>query len=232
MSGVHTAAIRRAIRQNALGLFFGTVFLAALIGQSFAGWSVFNDTQTAEGLDPIGWLEYVTSSSFTADVAENWQSEYLQFLLYIWATVWFVQRGSPESKEADQTGLESDADQEVGPHAGPRSPRWAAVGGLRRAVFSHSLLLVMGGVFVASWAAQSAAGVVAHDEQQLLDLEAPVTWVQYVGSADFWNRTLQNWQSEFLAVGSMAVLSVFLRERGSPESKPVGAAHDDTGAAG
>jgi len=232
VSGVHTAAIRRAIRQNALGLFFGTVFLAALIGQSFAGWSVFNDTQTAEGLDPIGWLEYVTSSSFTADVAENWQSEYLQFLLYIWATVWFVQRGSPESKEADQTGLESDADQEVGPHAGPRSPRWAAVGGLRRAVFSHSLLLVMGGVFVASWAAQSAAGVVAHDEQQLLDLEAPVTWVQYVGSADFWNRTLQNWQSEFLAVGSMAVLSVFLRERGSPESKPVGAAHDDTGAAG
>jgi len=232
VSGVHTAAIRRAIRQNALGLFFGTIFLAALIGQSFAGWSVFNDTQTAEGLDPIGWLEYVTSSSFTADVAENWQSEYLQFLLYIWATVWFVQRGSPESKEADQTGLESDADQEVGPHAGPRSPRWAAVGGLRRAVFSHSLLLVMGGVFVASWAAQSAAGVVAHDEQQLLDLEAPVTWVQYVGSADFWNRTLQNWQSEFLAVGSMAVLSVFLRERGSPESKPVGAAHDDTGAAG
>ena len=232
MSGVHTAAIRRAIRQNALGLFFGTIFLAALIGQSFAGWSVFNDTQTAEGLAPIGWLEYVTSSSFTADVAENWQSEYLQFLLYIWATVWFVQRGSPESKEADQTGLESDADQEVGPHAGPRSPRWAAVGGLRRAVFSHSLLLVMGGVFVASWAAQSAAGVVAHDEQQLLDLEAPVTWVQYVGSADFWNRTLQNWQSEFLAVGSMAVLSVFLRERGSPESKPVGAAHDDTGAAG
>jgi len=232
VSGVHTAAIRRAIRQNALGLFFGTIFLAALIGQSFAGWSVFNDTQTAEGLAPIGWLEYVTSSSFTADVAENWQSEYLQFLLYIWATVWFVQRGSPESKEADQTGLESDADQEVGPHAGPRSPRWAAVGGLRRAVFSHSLLLVMGGVFVASWAAQSAAGVVAHDEQQLLDLEAPVTWVQYVGSADFWNRTLQNWQSEFLAVGSMAVLSVFLRERGSPESKPVGAAHDDTGAAG
>ena len=232
MSGVHTAAIRRAIRQNALGLFFGTIFLAALIGQSFAGWSVFNDIQTAEGLAPIGWLEYVTSSSFTADVAENWQSEYLQFLLYIWATVWFVQRGSPESKEADQTGLESDADQEVGPHAGPRSPRWAAVGGLRRAVFSHSLLLVMGGFFVASWAAQSAAGVVAHDEQQLLDLEAPVTWVQYVGSADFWNRTLQNWQSEFLAVGSMAVLSVFLRERGSPESKPVGAAHDDTGAAG
>ena len=224
--------MRRFLRQNSLSLFFGAIFLAALVGQSFAGWAAFNDTQVSEGLATIGYGEYVTSSSFAADVAENWQSEYLQFLLYIWATVWFVQRGSPESKEADQTGLESDADQEVGPHAGPRSPRWAAVGGLRRAVFSHSLLLVMGGVFVASWAAQSAAGVVAHDEQQLLDLEAPVTWVQYVGSADFWNRTLQNWQSEFLAVGSMAVLSVFLRERGSPESKPVGAAHDDTGAAG
>ncbi|PZE61465.1 hypothetical protein DEJ33_06595 [Curtobacterium sp. MCPF17_047] len=226
------SAVRKAVRQNALGLFFGGILVAALVGQSFAGWAVFNDTQTAEGLDPIGWLEYVSSSSFTADVAENWQSEYLQFLLYIWTTVWFVQRGSPESKEQDQTGLESDADQEVGPHAGPRSPRWAAVGGLRQALFSHSLLLVMGGVFLASWAAQSAAGVVAYDEQQLLDLEAPVTWAQYVVSADFWNRTLQNWQSEFLAVGSMAVLSVFLRERGSPESKPVGAAHDDTGAEG
>ncbi|WIB26870.1 DUF6766 family protein [Curtobacterium sp. MCSS17_015] len=224
--------VRRFLRDNSLGLFFGALFLAAVVGQSFAGWSAFNDTQTASGLLPIGYVEYVTSSSFTTDVAENWQSEYLQFLLYIWATVWFVQRGSPESKELDQRGLESDEDQEVGAHAGPRSPRWAAVGGLRQAVFSHSLLLVMGAVFLLSWAAQSAAGAVSYDEEQLLDLEAPVTWAQYVVSADFWNRTLQNWQSEFLAVGSMAALSVFLRERGSPESKPVGAADDDTGAEG
>jgi hypothetical protein len=224
--------VRRFLAQNSLSLFFGGLFLAALVGQSFAGWAAFNDSQTADGLVPVGWPEYVTSSSFAADVAENWQSEYLQFLLYIWATVWFVQRGSPESKEPSQAGRESDHDQEVGTAARPDSPRWAAVGGLRRALFSHSLLIVMGAVFVLSWLAQSVAGTVAYDEEQLASLEAPVSWSGYVTGADFWNRTLQNWQSEFLAVGSMVVLSVYLRERGSPESKPVGARDDDTGAEG
>ena len=87
----------------------------------------------------------------------------------------------------------------------------------------------MGAVFAGSWLAQSVAGHVAYDEQQLLDLSAPVSWGEYLASADFWSRTLQNWQSEFLAVGSMAVLSVYLRERGSPESKAVGAPQAETG---
>ncbi|WP_175529570.1 DUF6766 family protein [Curtobacterium sp. UNCCL20] len=224
--------MRMFVRQNSLSLFFGAIFLAALVGQSFAGWASFNDTQVSEGLATIGYGEYVTSSSFAADVAENWQSEYLQFLLYIWATVWFVQRGSPESKESGQVGTESDRDQEVGGFAGPGAPSWARARGPRRAVFSHSLLIVMGTIFLLSWLAQSVAGVVAFNEEQLASLEAPLTWGQYLFGSDFWNRTLQNWQSEFLAVGSMAVLSVYLRERGSPESKPVGARHDDTGAEG
>ncbi|PZF54118.1 hypothetical protein DEJ23_13335 [Curtobacterium sp. MCSS17_008] len=224
--------MRHFVRQNSLSLFFGALFLLALVGQSFAGWYAFNDTQTAEGLATIGYGEYVTSSSFATDVAENWQSEYLQFLLYIWATVWFVQRGSPESKEPSGVGRESDHDQEVGAAARPGSPRSAAAVGLRQTLFSHSLLIVMGTVFVLSWLAQSVAGTVAFNEEQLASLEPPVTWIGYVTSADFWNRTLQNWQSEFLAVGSMVVLSVFLRERGSPESKPVGARDDDTGAEG
>jgi len=220
------------VRQNSLSLFFGAIFLAALVGQSFAGWASFNDTQVSEGLATIGYGEYVTSSSFAADVAENWQSEYLQFLLYIWATVWFVQRGSPESKESGQVGTESDRAQEVGGFAGPGAPSWARARGPRRTVFSHSLLIAMGTIFLLSWLAQSVAGVVAFNEEQLASLEAPLTWGQYLFGSDFWNRTLQNWQSEFLAVGSMAVLSVYLRERGSPESKPVGARHDDTGAEG
>ena len=84
-------------------------------------------------------------------------------------------------------------------------------------------------VFVLSWLAQSIAGQVSFNEEQLASLEAPVTWAEYAVSPDFWSRTLQNWQSEFLAVGSMAVFSVYLRQRGSPESKPVGAPHDETG---
>ncbi|MGC0337879.1 hypothetical protein RKD20_002913 [Streptomyces sp. SLBN-8D4] len=90
----------------------------------------------------------------------------------------------------------------------------------------------MGAVFLASWLVQSATGVSAYNERQLRQLQAPIGWPQYLGSADLWNRTLQNWQSELLAVASMAILSVYLRQRGSPESKPVGAAHSATGVEG
>jgi hypothetical protein len=92
-------------------------------------------------------------------------------------------------------------------------------------VFSRSLGLTMAGIFLLSWFAQSVAGLAAFNAEQLSQLSDPVNWLGYVTSADFWNRTLQNWQSEFLAIGSMAVLGVYLRQRGSPESKPVGAAH-------
>jgi hypothetical protein len=165
-------------------------------------------------------------------VLENWQSEYLQFTLYIVGTVWLLQRGSPESKELDKAGGESDEEQRVGAHADERSPRWARVGGVRTWLYSNSLLIVMTAIWLASWAAQSVSGRVAYNADQLDHQEAALTWVQYIGTSDFWNRTLQNWQSEFLAVGSMAVLSIYLRQRGSPESKPVGAPHDATGVEG
>ncbi|KPI22667.1 hypothetical protein OV320_1364 [Actinobacteria bacterium OV320] len=121
---------------------------------------------------------------------------------------------------------------EFGEHAGPDSPRWARVGGVRQAVFSRSLGLVMAALFLLSWLAQSIAGVAAYNEQQLRQLQAPIGWTQYVASADFWSRSLQNWQSELLAVASMAILSVYLRQRGSPESKPVGTPHTSTGVEG
>jgi hypothetical protein len=156
----------------------------------------------------------------------------LQFLLYILATVWLLQRGSPESKPLDEAGAESDEKQKVGPHADDASPSLARKGGAVTALYSSSLGLVMGAIFLASWLAQSIAGRVAYDEEQLAQLQAPVSWWGYVTTADFWNRTLQNWQSEFLAVGSMAVLSIYLRQRGSPESKPVGTSHTATGVDG
>ncbi|PPG13014.1 hypothetical protein C5C74_15275 [Rathayibacter sp. AY1E8] len=221
--------MRRFLRENGLSLFFLAIFLLALLGQSFAGLAAYNDTQVAEGLREVGYWRFVTSSDFAIDVAENWQSEYLQFFLYIGATVWLVQRGSPESKRVGEEGLETDEQQKAGASAEDDSPPSASAGGVRQALFSHSLLLVMGVVFLLSWAAQSVTGVVAYNEEQLTSLEAPVDWLGYVSSADFWNRTLQNWQSEFLAVGSMAALAVFLRERGSSESKKVGDPHGRTG---
>jgi hypothetical protein len=217
------------IRDNGLTLFFLGSFVATLVGQAFAGHADFNHQLVAEGLDPISLGRYLTSSEFAVDVTENWQSEYLQFWLYIVATVWLVQKGSPESKELDKPGRESDKDQMVGRYAGKLSPASARATGFRLAWYSHSLGTVMCLFFLLSLFAQSVAGHVAYNAQRLTQLQMPLSWLEYVQSSEFWNRALQNWQSEFLAVASMAALSIYLRERGSPESKPVGAAHSATG---
>jgi hypothetical protein len=222
----------RFVRDNSLSIAFLAIFLLSLAGQAIAGHGSFNHDQLLHHGSPISLGRYLTTSEFAADVAENWQSEYLQFTLYILGTVWLLQRGSPESKPLDQAGLESDEDQKVGEHADARSPRWARVGGLRTTIYSNSLLVVMTSIWLGSWLAQSIAGASGYNANQLDHQAATVSWVHYLGSSDFWDRTLQNWQSEFLAVGSMAILSVYLRQRGSPESKPVGAPHDATGVEG
>ncbi|HEU4350161.1 MAG TPA: DUF6766 family protein [Actinoplanes sp.] len=224
--------MRKFIRENALGVVFGGLFLLVLAGQAVAGHANFNDRQLTEGLPEVSFWRYLSSASFGADVAENWQSEYLQFFLFIFLTVWLVQKGSPESKPIGEEGLESDEKQRVGRHAGEDSPAWARVGGIRQAIFSSSLGLVMGAIFLASWATQSIAGVAAFNEERLGDLHDPVSWGEYLTEPDFWNRTLQNWQSELLAVASMAILAIFLRQRGSPQSKPVGTPHSATSVEG
>jgi hypothetical protein len=224
--------MRAFLKDNGLSLAFGLLFLATLVGQAISGHDSVNHDQLLHQGDPISMGHYVTSSLFWADVMENWQSEYLQFTLYIFATVYLIQKGSNESKKPEDVGRESDAEQLLGEHVRPDSPRWARVGGLRTAIYSNSLLLVMSGIWMASWVAQSVTGRVNYNAEQLDHQAAPVSWLGYVTTSDFWNRTLQNWQSEFLAVGSMVILSVYLRQRGSPESKPVGAAHDATAAEG
>ena len=223
---------RRFVRENSLSLFFGVLFLGALVGQAVAGWHQVNDELAAERLGQIGFWRYLASADFAVDVAENWQSEFLQFWLYLMATVWLLQRGSPESKELHKAGRESDEDQKVGRYADDGSPAWAAAGGWRTRVYSSSLAIVMGAIFLASWLVQSVAGWAAYNETRLQQYREPIGWGSYLLNADFWARTLQNWQSEFLAVGSMAVLAIYLRQRGSPESKPVGEAHTATGVEG
>jgi hypothetical protein len=226
------SGVRGLLSRNSLSLAFGALFLASLVGQALSGVAAFNDERVAEGLEQIPLLRYLTSSSFGVDVMENWQSEYLQFFLYIFGTVWLIQRGSTESKKPGEEGTESDKEQRIGRHADDDSPQWARTGGWRTAVFSRSLGLLMGGLFLLTWAASSIAGWAAFNSEQLGDRQDPVSWPGYLAEADFWNRSFQNWQSEMLAVGSMAVFSVYLRQRGSPESKPVGVAHAETGQTG
>ena len=218
----------RPLRDNALSIVFGAIFVLALAGQSVAGWLENNERLQQHGMPAEGFGAFVTSSEFVVDVAENWQSEFLQFFLFIAATVWLVQRGSPESKKPGDEGPGTDEDQLVGEHARPESPSWAKARGIRQTIYSNSLLLVMGAVFVLSWLAQSLAGTVVMNAENAEHGEPPIAWIEYLGSPDFWNRTFQNWQSEFLAVGAMIALSMYLRQRGSAESKPVGAPHHES----
>jgi len=224
--------MRRFTYENGLSLVFLGLFLAAICLQALAGHADFNEDQARHGDPDISLGRYVISSAFAVAVLENWQSEYLQFALFVLLTVWLVQRGSPESKELGKAGGESDSDQKIGPHAQTDSPRWAKAGGLRLQLYQNSLLIVMGLIWIGSWVAQSVTGVVEYNADRLDHQEAPVSWADYLTRPDFWEKTLQNWQSEFLAVGSMAILAVYLRQRGSPESKPVGSSHHATGVEG
>jgi len=224
--------MRRFLKENSLSIVFLALFLAALVGQAIAGHADFNDNAVSHGHPTISLGRYVVSSDFGAAVMENWQSEYLQFTLFILLTVWLLQRGSPESKELDKAGRESDQSQKVGPYAQQNSPRWAKLGGIRRTLYENSLVLVMGTFWLGTWLAQSVTGTAQYNAEQLDHQQDPVGWSHYITTADFWESTLQNWQSEFLAVGSMAILAVYLRQRGSPESKPVGAPHGATGVEG
>ncbi|MEI5584223.1 MULTISPECIES: DUF6766 family protein [unclassified Agromyces] len=220
------------IRQHSLSIFFGVIFLVALALQSVAGLVVVNEEHAQHGEPMVTWADFVTSSDFVVDVAENWQSEYLQFFLFILTTIWLIQKGSPESKQPGEEGVGTDEDQLVGRYARADSPAWARAGGWRLWVYSNSLLLTMGGIFLLSWLAQALAGQVVYNQEQTLHGDEVVGLAQYAVSADFWNRTLQNWQSEFLAVGSMVALSIVLRQRGSSESKPVGTPHEVTAVEG
>jgi hypothetical protein len=220
------------VRENGLSLFFLTIFLAALIAQALVGHDAYNQEQAAHGEATVSLWTYVTSSSFGNAVMENWQSEYLQFLLFVLVTVWLVQRGSPESKPVGEEGPESDRRQQIGGWSGPVAPQWARVRGIRTWVYSNSLLIAMALIFAGAWFAQSVTGWTDYNAEQQAHGEPAVSWWSFVGSSRFWEQTLQNWQSEFLAVGSFAVLAIYLRQRGSPESKPVGAPHKATGVEG
>ena len=224
--------MKRFLRENSLSLFFAAIFAVALLAQSFAGQHAYNAEQAAHGGSEVSWTRYLASAHYWGNVMENWESEFLQFALFIGATIWLVQKGSNESKQLGSEGSESDQQQKVGRYADESSPLWAKVGGLRRRAYENSLLLVMGTIFFATWFAQSLNNWRLFNEDQRQHEEATVSWGRYLIDPDFWDRTLQNWQSEFLAVGTMAVFTIYLRQRGSPESKPVGAPHDETGSSG
>ncbi|HEY8103620.1 MAG TPA: DUF6766 family protein [Gaiellaceae bacterium] len=220
--------MRRFLFEHGLSVFFGTLFLLTLVAQSLVGQHAFNADQAVHGSPAVSWRDYVLSPEFGGAVLENWQSEFLQFTLFIVATVWLVQKGSAESKRPDSAGLESKQAQRLEGFAPENAPRWSKLRDWRRVVYENSLLLAMGTIFFGTWLGQSLNNWRSFNAEQLQHHEAAVSWGRYLLDADFWERTLQNWQSEFLAVGTMAVFTIYLRQRGSPESKPVGTPHHET----
>jgi hypothetical protein len=221
--------MRLFLRENSLSLFFLVLLLMSVLGQSFAGQHDYNAERVEHGAQAVSWSSYAVSSAFWSAVMENWQSEFLQFSFFIAATIWLVQKGSAESKQVEDRGLQSDQQQKVGGYAPQDAPRWVSVGGWRTRIYSHSLLIVMTAIFFLTWAAQSITSWNVFNEDQREHSEAAIGWSTYLRNPDFWEQTLQNWQSEFLAVGTMAVFTIYLRQRGSPESKPVGVPHSETG---
>ena len=173
----------RFIRENSLSLFFGTIFLLALFGQSVAGQRAVNDERAAHGEPLVSYSRYVRSSEFGEAVMENWQSEYLQFVLFIVATVWLVQRGSAESKPLEDAGLESAQKQLIGGYAQPNSPAWAKARGWRTTLYGNSLLLVMSAILLPAFMRGKRADVTRRGPSALTSIcarmDAMASWSSF-----------------------------------------------------
>ncbi|ACT91886.1 DUF6766 family protein [Dyadobacter fermentans] len=211
--------------RNSLSIVFITLFLVALVAQAVFGWHLHNDELTKLGAAAIGFTEYLSSGHFFSATFENFQSEFLQMAMYVMLTISLRQIGSAESKDLEKPEVvdrEPDPSKEDAPGPVKR-------GGWRLTLYKNSLSLSFLILFLVSWVGHLYGSFIDHNEQQVLQGEAPQTLAAYLGEPDFWFETFQNWQSEFLSVASIVILSIFLRQQGSPESKPVDAAHMETG---
>jgi uncharacterized protein (DUF486 family) len=218
--------MRRVLRDNALSLTMFGLFLVFLVAQSFAGFRSNNNDNTEHGQPRESYTEYLASGAFVEATFENWESEFLQMGVYVLFTAWLIQKGSPESKNPD--GEESDADPRA-ERDKPDAPGPVRRGGLALTLYEHSLSIALFALFLLSFVLHALGGHAEYNQQQLEHGQAAVSLWGFVTSSEFWFQSMQNWQSEFLAVGALAVLGIFLRQRGSPESKPVAAPHAQTG---
>ena len=221
--------MRRFLRENGLTIvWLGMFFLSFIFGLSFAGQREYNSEQREHGQDEVGYVEYVTSSHFLSATMENWESEFLQMFLFVVLTAFLYQKGSAESKKIDE---EEEVDRDPRQSKNKRDAPWPVRrGGLVLRLYENSLGLAFLLLFLGSLFLHAAGGAREYNQDQAEHGSAErVTTLQYMATSRFWFESLQNWQSEFLAVGLMVVLSIWLRQKGSPESKPVDAPHSQTG---
>jgi hypothetical protein len=222
-------AMRRFIRDHSLSIVaLGAFLVIWFVGQAWAGHRAFNEEQHAHGEPAVSFGEYLTRADFGEATFENWESEFLQMGVYVLLTAWLVQKGSAESKPAaGDPSLDADPREH---RNDPGAPWPVRRGGWVLRIYEHSLSIAMLGLFVLAFAGHLVTGARAFNAEQVAHGEPTVSLLGYLFRSQFWFQSLQNWQSEFLAVGTLVVLSVYLRQRGSPESKPVHAPHASTGA--
>lgn len=216
--------MRTFIRNNSLTIVsFGLFLLIFFGGQTVAGHRAYNEDQVDHGEPTVGYSEYLRSAHFGEATFENWESEFLQMGAYVVLTVGLRQRGSAESKRVERG---EDVDEAPEGHGrDPGAPWPVRSGGLVLKLYKHSLSIAFLLLFLLSWFMHAVTGSREYSHEQTAHGgEAVNTW-QYVNRSRFWFESLQNWQSEFLAVAFIVVLTIFLREQGSPESKPVHAPH-------
>ncbi len=219
--------MRRILRENGLSIVLFGLFVFAIVGQSLTGYEEHNSDRQEHGQATISFGEYLTSGHFVEAVFENWESEFLQMGMYVLLTAYLFQKGSPESKKLDE---KEPVDKDPAKSRSRKNAPWPVRrGGLILKLYENSLCLAMLVLFLASFALHAAGGAHEYSREELLHGGQAVTTLQYMGTARFWHESFQNWQSEFLSVGVLIVLSIFLRQKGSPESKPVDAPHSETG---
>ena len=219
--------MRRILRENGLSLVLMSLFLLFWIGQSVVGYREHNSEQRQHGQPEVAYGSYLRSAHFWEATAENWESEFFQMFGYVILTAFLYQKGSSESKKP---GEPEPVDRDPRRHKRPGSPWPVRRGGLILKLYENSLSLAFLLFFLISISLHAVSGAaVYNDEQAAHGRPVNLSYLQYAGTSRFWFESLQNWQSEFLVIAAMVVWSIFLRQRGSPESKPVDSPHHETG---
>lgn len=211
----------RWIRDNGLTIALLAAFLVSIVGMGISGWSAHNEVLSSHGALPLGLGQYLFSGDFVSATFENWESEFLQMGAYVMLTAFLFQRGSAESRDPD------DADEAERLSRPLRSS--PGLGRLGHILYSYSLGIAFALLFLASFWLHLAGSLAKANDEALLHGEPAQTLGQHLGDAGFWFESFQNWQSEFLSTAVLVALSIVLRFRGSPESKPVNAANAETG---
>jgi hypothetical protein len=215
------------LRDNGLSLATVALFIIFLIGQIATGILQYNEHQMAHGFHRTDLLSYLRSGHFLEVTAENWESEFLQMGFYVWLTSFLFQRGSVESRKIGES-MPVDRDPRLAKPR-PGTPWPVRQGGWVLRLYEYSLSTAFFLLFLGCFWLHAAGGARLYSEEQLAHAGEAVGTLAFIGTSQFWFESFQNWQSEFLSLAAMVVLSIYLRHRGSPESKPVDAPHGETG---